>query len=91
MTKSKNLDGASVQSFVRQRYQDQIDADGAAEAFLIGLARRFQPMFATVKWWNLEDDDGRAGALLVSGRVVASVTVTRDQMNWSEVCGVAFV
>ena len=82
---------------VRQRFQDQIDADRAAEEFLLRamtIRDQYEPRPAElrVRWWNLKSDDGRCGALSIrGGEIIASVTVTRDDMNWSEVCGVAFV
>lgn len=81
---------------IRQRHEDQIDADEAAECFLLQTMTMIDGSFPRpnemrLKWWNLENDDGRCGTLSADGRVVASVTVTRDQWNWSEVCGVSFV
>lgn len=76
---------------------DQIEADKEAERFLTMAMNRIdqqppRPEELRLRWWNMENDDGRCGTLSIrGGQVVASVTVTRDDMNWSEVCGVAFV
>lgn len=75
---------------VYQRFQDQLDANNFAEAFLLQQSSRYEPLILKMRWWNLEADDGRVGGLYANGKIVASVTVTRDTMNWSEVCGVAF-
>jgi hypothetical protein len=91
MSSQKTLMSAPVHAVVHQRFQDQIDADGFAEAFLMQQFSRYEPWILEVRWWNLEGDDGRVGGLFAGGKIVASVTVTRDTMNWSEVCGVAFV
>ena len=86
---------ATITKTIRQRFMDQIDADEEAERFLIAsMHMRDQtvprPGQMRLKWWNLEGDDGRCGTLSDGCEVIASVTVTRDDMNWSSVCGVAF-
>lgn len=81
---------------VRQRFVDQCDADEVAIKFIEDAALRLRDEHQSywtpfIEWWNLEGDDGRVGVVKVQDTTFATVTVLRDQMNFSEVCGFAFV
>jgi hypothetical protein len=82
----------SVHAIVRQRFIDQIEADEVVIQFLEDAGLRAKESFwpVYIEWYE-HDSDGRSGVLRVLGNVQASVTVTRDQHNFSEICGVSFV
>ena len=82
----------SVHCVVRQRFIDQIEADEVAIKFLEDAGLRAKESFwpVYIEWFE-HDNDGRSGILRVVGDVQASVTITRDQHNFSEICGVSFV
>ena len=83
----------AVHATVCERFIDQIDADDHAIKFIEAAGLRAKESFwpVCIEWFNYDDADGRSGILRVVGKVLASVTVTRDQNNFSEVCGVSFI
>ncbi len=89
------ITNSSIASVIRFRFMDQVDADEEAEKFLVSAMQvnkngNFSPSKFRLRWWNLEGDDGRCGTISYGNEVVATVTITRDDWNWSEVCGVSF-
>lgn len=76
---------------IRRHFQDQLEADYEAGEFLNQGLKFCTARPIELKWWNLENDDGRMGAVTSGGQVIATVTVIRDEMNWSLMSGTIFV
>ncbi len=75
---------------MRKRFIDQIEADYEAGDFLTKGLKQCTERPIELKWWNLEGDDGRMGVVTSGGKIVANVTIIRDQMNESIVAGTIF-
>jgi len=91
MTSENTSSVASVQSIVRQRYQDEYDACDDAGWFLQQAFDKCEGTDLFLKWWNLVDDDGQMGCVMHNGTIAAQVSIVRDDMNWSVLSGVSFV
>lgn len=79
-----------VGKIIRQHFIDQIEADIAADEFLNQVLSGCEEKPTELKWWNLESDDGRMGAVISGGQIIATVTVIRDQGNESMMSGTIF-
>lgn len=75
---------------IRKHFVDQLEADYEAEQFLLQGLKLCNEKPIELKWWNLEGDDGRMGAVMSGGQVMATVTVIRDAMNESLMSGTIF-
>jgi len=87
----KRTTATQVHRIVRQHFVDQLEADYEAGEFLNQGLKRCTERPIELKWWNLEGDDGRMGAVISGGQIIATVTVIRDQMNESLMSGTIFV
>lgn len=75
---------------IRKHFVDQLEADCEAGEFLTKGLKHCTDRPIELKWWNLEGDDGRMGVVTSGGRIVANVTIIRDQMNESLVAGTIY-
>jgi hypothetical protein len=87
----KQTTATQVHRIVRQHFVDQLEADHLADKFLSLAVKRCKQFPIEIRWWNLEGDDGRMGAVMSGGQIIATVTVIRDQLNESLMSGTIFV
>lgn len=76
---------------IRKHFIDQLEADWEAGQFLNQGLKHCHKRPIELRWWNLEGDDGRMGAVTSGGEIIATVTVIRDQSNESMMSGTLFV